>query len=136
MRHCRWYVVSKSLLSRPVESYIDGEAPVKKELPPLPPGVGGEVNRLDANGDERDESEMLLFPLTALLLPCPRLEDLEPLGVEGACLLELDGDEGGGVPDLFAFASNAAFWLFRPNGDSAAADGRLGAGEGMLVCLL
>ena len=68
------------------------------------------MNRLDGSGDDRDDNEILLFPPPPLLLPFPRPDDLLPFGVDGACLLELDdGDGGGGVPDLFAFASRAAF---------------------------
>lgn len=89
------------------------------------------MNRLDASGDEREESDIFLFPPPVLLLPFPMFDVLDPFGVEGGCLFELEGDGGGGVPDLFAFAKRAAFWLFLPNGDSAAADGRFGAGEGM-----
>lgn len=76
---------------------------------------------------------MLLFPPPpppAAPLPIPSPEDLDPLGVEGAGLLgvlEVDGVP----PDLLALASSAAFWLLRPNGDMAAADGRFEAGDGI-----
>lgn len=80
--------------------------------------------RFDGRGEGRDEREMLLFPSPPVLLPLPSPDDFDDLGVAGA-LFELDeGEDGGGMPDLFAFASSAAFWLLRPNGDSAAADGR------------
>lgn len=91
------------------------------------------MNRFDGRGDERDESEMLLFPPPpALPLPRPD-DDLEDFGVDGACLLWVDeGEDGGGVPDLLALASRAAFWLLRPKGERAAADERFGAGDGIL----
>ena len=92
----------------------------------LAPGVDGEAIRLDGAGDEREEREMLLFPPLPLWLPLPSPDAF--FGVDGDCLLELEeGEEGGGV----ALARRAAFWLLRPKGESAAADGRLGAGEGM-----
>lgn len=104
-----------------------------EELLPLPPGVGGDVIRFEGKGDEREESDMLRLPPPPPL-PLPSPDDFDPFGVLGACLFELDdGDEGGGVPDLLALASKAAFWLLRPNGDMAAADGRFDAGEGILA---
>lgn len=88
--------------------------------------------RFDAMGEERDESDMLRFPPPpATLFPFPKPDDLDPFGVEGACLFEPEGEPGGGVPDLFALASRAAFWLFLPKGDNAAAEGLFEAGDGI-----
>lgn len=101
----------------------------------LPPGVGGDVYLFVGPGDERDdpESEILRFPPLPLPLPFPKPDVLELFGVDGACrLVEPEEDVGGGVPDLPAFARRAAFWLFLPKGDSAAAEGRFEAGDGML----
>lgn len=93
--------------------------------------------RFGAAGDERDdpESEMLRLPSPLPPpppLPLPRADDFNPLGVDGACLLVDPEEDGGGVPDLPAFANRAAFWLFFPNGDSEAAEDRFGAVDGML----
>lgn len=104
----------------------------------LPPGVEGAVNRVEGAGDDREDKEMLLLPLPPEPLPLPRPDDFEPFGVDGACRPPEDEEEeagGGGVPALAAFASSAAFWLFLPNGERAAADGRLGAGDGMMALM-
>lgn len=74
-----------------------------------------------------------LPPLPPPVFPVPSAEALDDFGVEGACRFELldEGEDGGVELALFALASRAAFWLLRPNGDSAAADARLLAGDGM-----
>lgn len=105
-------------------------------LAPLPPGVDGEPKRFEGWGDAREEedSEMLLFPPPPPPFPPETPSDLFAFGVDGAGLpLGVEDPEGrGGVPALPALASRAAFWLFLPNGDMAAADGLFGAGEGIL----
>ena len=77
---------------------------------------------------------MLLLPPPPFPLPPPIPSDLFAFGVDGAGLLFAAADAAGrgGVPALPALASRAAFWLFLPKGDIAAADGRFGADECIL----